>query len=174
MTTKQKKELAAKTFNKMNSVEKMVNDELLEMGFSYTYTGTYYLRDAIIFAIKEKPGQSQTATDLAARVGEAVARKYKVKSRSEVFMSISAAIIDAFTRGNIDYLLDVFKKSYDYDKGKVSNVAFIITVAEKIKQEIAAEQKFNITQLRILIQGEVENITDHAILESLYGIIHAL
>ena len=40
--------------------------------------------------------------------------------------------------------------------------------------EMAAEQQFNTTQLRILIQGEVENITDPVILENLYRIVHAL
>lgn len=173
MTVRQKRlqELSGRALT--NSLEKKVNEELLHMGFSYEYVGTYYLRDAVIFAIKEKPGQYQTSRELMGRINAMVANKHRVKTTT-VICQMRYSIECAFAYGDIDYLLNVFKGVYDYDKGRVKNATFIMTTAEKIKQEIAAEQNFTATQLRILIQGEVENITDPVILESLYGVIHAL
>lgn len=173
MTVRQKRlqELSGRALT--NSLEKKVNEELLQMGVSYEYTGTYYLRDAIIFAVKEKPGQHQTSRELMRKINAQVANKYRVKTTT-VICQMRYSIECAFAYGDIDCLLNVFKGVYDYDKGRVKNAAFIMTTAEKIKQDIAAEQQFNTTQLRILIQGEVENITDPVILENLYGIVHAL
>lgn len=173
MKTKQEKELATKTLNNMNRLEKIVSDELLHMGFSYKYTGTFYLRDAIMFAIKEKPGQYQTSRELIGRINAMTANKYGIK-RDTAIMQMRLSIENAFTFGNIDYLLDIFKGTYDYDKGRVDNATFIMTIAEKIKQDAAQKQCFNATQLRILIQGEVENIKDIETLGSLYSIVHAL
>lgn len=173
MKTKQEKALAAKSLNNMNRLEKIVSDELLYMGFSYKYTGTYYLRDAIIFAAKEKPGQYQTSRELIGRINAMVANKHGIK-RETAIMQMRLAIESAFTFGNIDYLLDVFKGTYDYDRGKVDNATFIMTVAEKIKQDAEEKQIFNATQFRILIQYEVENIKDPITLESLYRIVLAL
>lgn len=173
MKTKQEKALAAKSLNNMNRLEKIVSDELLYMGFSYKYTGTYYLRDAIIFAAKEKPGQYQTSRELIGRINAMVANKHGIK-RETAIMQMRLAIESAFTFGNIDYLLDVFKGTYDYDRGKVDNATFIMTVAEKIKQDAEEKQIFNATQFRILIQYEVENIKDPITLESLYKIVLAL
>lgn len=172
MTVRQKRlqELSGRTLT--NSLEKKVNEELLHMGVSYEYTGTYYLRDAIIFAVKEKPGQ-QTLRELMRKINTQVANKYRVKTTT-VICQMGYSIECAFAYGDIDYLLNAFKGVYDYDKGRVKNAAFIMTTAEKIKQDIEAEQKFNTTQLRILIQGEIENITDPVTLSNLYGIIHAL
>lgn len=45
-------------------LEKMVSNELLYIGVSYKYVGTYYLRDAIIFATKKVPGQYQTVREI--------------------------------------------------------------------------------------------------------------
>ena len=173
MKTKQEKALAAKSLNNMNSLEKIVSDELLYMGFSYKYTGTFYLRDAIIFAIREKPGQYQTSRELIGRINATTANKYGIR-RDTAIMQMRLSIESAFTFGNIDYLLDIFKGTYDYDKGRVDNATFIMTVAEKIKQDAAQKQCFNATQLRILIQYEVENIKDAETLGSLYGIVQAL
>ena len=64
---------------------------------------------------------------------------------STVAMRLS--IESAFAFGNIDYLLGIFKDTYDYDKGRVNNATFIITEAEKIKQNMKEKQIFNITQL---------------------------
>ena len=172
-TAKQREELAYKSFSKMNQFEKTASDELLNMGFSYKHVGTYYLRDAVIFAAREKPGQYQTSRELMARINSMVANKHAVK-RETAITQMGYSIECAFAYGDIDYLLSIFKGTYDYEKNKVSNATFILTVAEKIKQDMAAGQCFNTTQLRILIQGEVENITDAITLGSLYGIVHAL
>lgn len=173
MKTKQEKSMAAKTLNNMNRLERMVNDELLYMGFSYKYTGTYYLKDAIIFATKENPGQYQTSRELTGRINAMVSNKHNIK-RETAIMQMRLAIERVFAFGNIDYLMDIFKSSCDYDKGRVDNATFIMTVAEKIKQDMKEKQTFNTTQLRILIQYEVENIKDAETLGSLYKIVQAL
>lgn len=172
-TSQQRRELAYKSFSKMNQLEKTASDELLNMGFSYKHVGTYYLRDAVIFAAREKPGQYQTPRELMGRINSIVANKHGVK-RETAITQMKYSIECAFAYGNTDYLLEIFKGTYDYGKGRVSNATFIMTVAEKIKQDMAAGQNFNTTQLRILIQGEVENITDVITLSSLYGIVQSL
>lgn len=168
-----RKESAYKSPDKMTSLEKMVSDELLYIGVSYKHTGTYYLKDAIVFAIKEKPAQYQTSKELTGRINSMVANKYGL-TRETVIGQMRYAIEYAFVYGNIDYLLDIFKGTYDCGKGKVDNATFIMTVAEKIKQDMAEKQYLNATQLRILIQGEVENITDVITLGNLYGIVQSL
>ena len=172
-TPEQRKELAYRSFNKVNRLEKMVSDELLEMGFSYKHVGTYYLRDAIIFAAREKPGQYQTSRELMGRINTMVSNKHGVKRETSI-NQMRYSIECAFAYGNINYLLDIFKGAYDYDKGRVSNSTFIMGVAEKIKQDIAEKETFNATQLRILIQDKVENITDIITLGNLYGIVQCL
>lgn len=102
-----------------------------------------------------------------------VTNKHGVK-RETAITQMRYSIECAFAYGNTDYLLETFKGTYDYGKGRVSNTTFIMTTAEKIKQDMAAGQCFNTTQLRILIQGEIENITDAITLGNLYGIVHAL
>lgn len=173
MKTKQEKEFAVKNLKNMGGFERVVSEELLHMGFSYKYTGTFYLRNAIMFAIKEKPGQYQTSRELIGRINTMVANKYGIR-RDTAIMQMRLSIESAFTFGNIDYLLDIFKGVYDYEKGRVDNATFIMTVAEKIKQDAEEKQCFSATQLRILIQGEVENIKDIETLGSLYSIVHAL
>lgn len=168
-----RKESEYKSPDKMTSLEKMVSDELLQMGFSYQHTGTYYLKDAIVFAIKEKPAQYQTSRELTGRINSMVANKHDV-TRETVIGQMRYAIEYAFAYGNIDYLLDVVKGTYDYKNNRVRNATFIMTVAEKIKQDMAEKQHLNATQLRILIQGEVENITDVITLGNLYGIVQSL
>lgn len=172
-TAKQREELAYKSFSKMNQLEKTASDELLNMGFSYKHVGTYYLRDAVIFAAREKPGQYQTSRELMGKINTMVSNKHGLK-RETAITQMGYSIECAFAYGNTDYLLEIFKGIYDYEKNKVSNATFILTTAEKIKQDMAAGQCFNATQLRILIQGEVENITDFITLSNLYGIVHAL
>lgn len=173
MNTASKQIKSYDSIGKVTSLEKMVSEELLCIGASYKYVGTYYLRDAIVFATKEKPAQYQTVRELIGRINAMVANKYGVK-RGTVITQMAFSIERAFLYGNIDYLLDMFKSSYDYSKGKVDNITFILTVAEKIKHDMAEKQHLNATQLRILIQGEVENITDVITLGNLYGIVHAL
>lgn len=172
-TSQQRRELAYKSFSKMNQLEKTASDEFLHMGFSYKYVGTYYLRDTVIFAAREKPGQYQASRELMGRINSMVANKHGI-NRSTAICQMGHSIECAFAYGNIDYLLEIFKGTYDYGEGRVSNATFILTIAEKIKQDMAAGQCFNTTQLRILIQGEIENITDAITLGNLYGIVHAL
>lgn len=143
-TAKQREELAYKSFSKMNQLEKTASDELLHMGFSYKYAGTYYLRDAVIFAAREKPGQYQTPRELMGRINSMVANKHGVK-RGTAITQMKYSIECAFAYGNTDYLLEIFKGTYDYGKGRVSNATFILTTAEKIKQDMAAGQCFNTT-----------------------------
>lgn len=85
--------------------------------------------------------------------------------------NIKSAIERAFDIGNINYLLDTFKSSYDKDKMKVSKNAFIMTVRRKIVEMLEKQEPYTATQLRLIIQGSVEGITDYALLKGICDIV---
>lgn len=64
--------------------------------------------------------------------------------------------------------------SYDSKKMKVTKNAFIMTVRRKIMDALAAQETHNVTQLRLIIQGRVEEITDYALLKGICDIVLSL
>ena len=46
-----------------------------------------------------------------------------------------------------------------------------MTVRKKIMEALEAQQSYNATQLRLIIQGTVENITDVTLLQALCNIV---
>ncbi len=146
----------------------MVADELLEMGFSYSYIGTHYLHDSIVYSVSLKLEDFKDVHNFYHRVNELVQTKYKVNVTAA---AIAKAIEQAFIDGNINYLLETFKGSYNKDRMMVSNKVFIMTVRKKIMEALEAGQSYNATQLRLIIQGTVENITDVTLLQALCNIV---
>lgn len=166
-------ELENEKINSPRMIDRIVADELLEMGFSYKFTGTHYLHDSIVCAASMKFEDFGNVNEFCRGIAEKVRRKYKV-CNDHYSTEVAAAIDRAFAFGNINYLLDTFKSSYDKDKMKVTKNTFIMTVRKKIMESLEAEQSFNATQLRLIIQGTVENITDISTLEGMCKIVLSL
>ena len=58
---------------------------------------------------------------------------------SRVERAIRHAIEVSWNRGNWDYMEEIFGHSVDIDKAKPTNSEFIVTVADKLRLEIAKQ-----------------------------------
>lgn len=170
--TKEKmSEMTKEKQNSKKTVDRLVMDELLEMGFSYNHIGTHYLHDSIVYAVSLKVEDFDGINDFCREISRKVSRKYNVNSNNHYCVEITAAINRAFAVGNINYLLETFKGSYDADKMKVTKNAFIMTVRRKIVEALEVQDTHNATQLRLIIQGSVEGITDYKLLKGICDIV---
>lgn len=152
------------------TVDRLVMDELLEMGFSYNSIGTHYLHDSIVESTKMRLEDFSNVSAFCKSISIRVCRKYKVGSY-QYGANIKEAIERAFEAGNINYLLETFKGSYDKEKMKVTKNVFIMTVRRNIMEALAAQETHNATQLRLIIQGSVESITDCNLLKGICDIV---
>lgn len=150
--------------------DKMVLKELLKMGFSYNQMGTHYLHESIVMAVSLKLENFSSVDEFCLSIGKKICRKYGIRN-DHYSSSISHSIEKAFEVGDVDYLLDTFKSSYDKEKMKVVKNAFIMTIRKKMLEEMEEDQEYNANQLRVIIQGTVENIRDISVLEGLCKIV---
>lgn len=168
-----KEEMSEMTFKKQNSpktVDRLVMDELLEMGFSYNSIGTHYLHDSITESTKMLLEDYTNVNSFCKAIGNRICQKYKVGAY-QYGANIELAIERAFEVGNFNYLKETFKSSYDSDKMKVTKNTFIMTVRRKIMDALDSQEVHNTTQLRLIIQGSVEGITDYNFLKGICDII---
>lgn len=169
-------EILEMTHNKQNSkktVDRLVMDELLEMGFSYNSIGTHYLHDSIVISTQLRLEEFAKVSNFCQSIGTSVCRKYGVGCY-QYANNIESSIERAFETGNINYLLETFRSSYDKDKMKVNKNVFIMTVRRKIMEALEKQNFYNATQLRLIIQGSVEGITDCALLKGICDIVLSL
>lgn len=172
--TKEKmSEMTRKKQNSPRSVDRLAMDELLEMGFSYNSIGTHYLHDSIVLSTQMNLEDFTKVSNFCQSIGARVCKKYSVGAY-QYANNIESAIERAFETGNINYLLDTFRSSYDKDKMKVNKNVFIMTVRRKIMEALEAQESHNATQLRLIIQGSVEEITDCALLKGICDIVISL
>lgn len=104
------------------------------------------------------------------KAGGIVIKKYGI-GMNKYCVAIEDAIERAFIGGNINYLLETFRSSYDKDRMKVPKNTFIMTMRKKIMDASKEQDIHNATQIRLIIQGSVEGITDYALLKGLCDII---
>lgn len=145
-------------------------DELLEMGFSYNSIGTHYLHDSIVASTKMRLEDYTNVNSFCKAIGNRICRKYGVGAY-QYGSNIEQSIERAFEVGNINYLLETFKGSYDSEKMKVTKNVFIMTVRRKIIESLELQEVHNATQLRLIIQGSVEGITDCNLLKGICDIV---
>ncbi len=169
-TKEEKEKMTKEKVNSPKTADRLVADELLEMGFSYNFMGTHYLHDSIVYSVLAKLEDFENVNGFCREISRRVCRKYNVGSY-QYGTEIAQSIERAFAVGNINYLLETFKSSYDKEKMKVTKNAFIMTVRNIVMEKMEAEQSFNATQLRLIIQGTVEKITDISILEGMCKIV---
>lgn len=173
---KTKEEISKMTNEKRNgkkTADSLVMDELLEMGLSYGQIGTHYLHDSIVYSISMDMKNFSGVLYFCKAIKDRVCRKHNENGyRYNVY--IERAIESAFRTGNIDYIMETFKNSCSSDEMVVSKNTFIMTVRQKIMRVLQERESYNATQLRIIIQGEVEKITDISALEGICKIVLAL
>lgn len=166
-------EMTREKQNSKKTADRLVMDELLEMGFSYNSIGTHYLHDSIVYSLSARLENFKSVNAFCQYVGGLVQKKYNV-GIYQYSTNIECSIERAFDVGNINYILDIFKNSYDKEKMKVTKNVFIMTVRNRIMEAQKKQNFYNASQLRIIIQGELENIIDMPILESMYNIVVSL
>lgn len=163
-------EMEIKKRESKKTVDRLVMDELLEMGFSYNSIGSHYLHDSIVISTQLRLEEFAKVSNFCQSIGAKVCKKYKVGTY-QYANNIEVAIERAFEVGNINYLLDTFRSSYDENKMKVTKNVFIMTVRRKIMETMSTQENYNITQLRLIIQGSVEGITDLNLLKGICDIV---
>lgn len=169
--TKEKlSEMTREKEQSQKTADRLVMDELLEMGFSYNSTGTHYLHESIVESMKMRLEDFSNVSAFCKAISLRICRKYKVGSY-QYGANVKEAIERAFEVGNINYLLETFKSSYNEERMKVTKNVFIMTVRRKIMDALAAQETHNATQLRLIIQGSVEGITDCNLLKGICDIV---
>ena len=156
--------------NSSRAVDKLVTDELLKMGFSYKIIGTHYLHDSIVYSTSLKLEDFKTVGLFCREIEKEIKKKYNIKYMC-YYKAIESSIERAFEVGNINYLLETFKSVYDSEKMKVTKNEFIMVMRKKVIEDLEEQQPYNTTQLRLIIQGIVENITDITLLQALCNIV---
>ncbi|MDI7247802.1 MAG: sporulation transcription factor Spo0A [Bacillota bacterium] len=104
-----------------------------EMGIPANIRGYMYIREAIIMVVNEVGLLNGVTKELYPRV----AQKFDT-TPPRVERAIRHAIEIAWTRGNIEFLNDVFGHTVSSEKGKPTNSAFIARVADKLRIEMRA------------------------------------
>ena len=105
-----------------------VTEVLHQMGIPAHVKGYQYLRDAILYIMDDINLLGAVTKELYPLVGE----KYNT-SASRVERAIRHAIELAWSRGNVDMMVQYFGYTINTEKGKPTNREFIAMVADKIR-----------------------------------------
>ncbi len=171
-TKAEKKRMTQERANSTDVRERMIMDELLKMGFSYEIIGTHYLHDSISFAVSTNLGPV-CVRDFCKTIRMKACEKYGV-TYHHLCTYISISIERAFRLGNIEYILDVLKESYDHEEMRVRSGQLIMILRTKILSELNKEQPLTDLQLKYNICDAIENIADRSLLEGIYNIVISL
>lgn len=120
-TLEKMSEMTMEKQNSKKTADRLVMDELLEMGFSYNSIGTHYLHDSIVASTQMRLEDFMKVSNFCQMIGTKVCKKYKIGAY-QYANNIEVAIERTFEVGNINYLLETFKGSYDADKMKVTKM----------------------------------------------------
>ena len=127
--------IKGKTINLYHSnLQISITKMLHELGMPSHIKGYQYIREGIIM-IYNNPGliggiTKELYPELATKFDTTVSR---------VERAIRHAIEVSWNRGNWDYMEEIFGHSVDIDKAKPTNSEFIVTVADKLRLEIAKQ-----------------------------------
>lgn len=105
-----------------------VTNLIHQMGVPAHVRGYQYLRDAIIFVIKEMSLLGAVTKELYPMIAE----KYNT-TPSRVERAIRHAIELAWDRGNVELMNKVFGYTIDVERGKPTNSEFIAMVADRLR-----------------------------------------
>lgn len=171
-TREARKTAAIESLKTMSEVEECVVKELLRMGASYNRIGTYYIQDCIIAAVNSNIRDFKNLSDYVNTIKTKVAKKYGI-TKPNLWKNIERTIDRMLYKGDYDYILSIFKGDYDPDRQTVAANPFILTVAEKVRADMAKQYR-NADYFRNKIKESVENITDPTLLNGICNILMSL
>ena len=117
--------------NKSNNTIKLkITDMLHNLGIPSNIKGYSYIRDGIEMMYNDTSMMGAITKELYPRL----ARSYETTS-SRVERAIRHAIEISWSRGDYDYMEELFGNSVDCDKSKPTNGEFIVTLADRLKLE---------------------------------------
>ena len=114
--------------NKSNNTIKLKITDML--GIPSNLKGYSYIRDGIEMMYNDTSMMGAITKELYPRL----ARSYETTS-SRVERAIRHAIEISWSRGDYDYMEELFGNSVDCDKSKPTNGEFIVTLADRLKLE---------------------------------------
>lgn len=114
-----------------NDLETMVTEIIHQIGVPAHIKGYHYLRDAIIFSVKN----NDTMSSITKHLYPAVA-KIHLTTSSRVERAIRHAIEVAWDRGDIEVLNSFFGYTIHNGRGKPTNSEFIAMIADKLRLKL--------------------------------------
>ena len=117
-----------------NNLQISITKVLHELGIPSHIKGYQYIREAVGI-IYERP---EIIGGITKELYPELAQKFDT-TVSRVERAIRHAIEVSWNRGNWDYMEEIFGHSVDIDKAKPTNSEFIVTVADKLRLEIAKQ-----------------------------------
>jgi len=119
-------------------LERQVTNIIRELGIPAHIKGYHYVRESIIMAVRDV----SILNYITKMLYPAIAKKYKTTS-SSVERAIRHAIEVAFSRGQEEYLEEVFGYLSNNGKRKPTNSEFIALIADKMRLEYASSSWYN-------------------------------
>lgn len=116
--------------NSNNTIKLKITDMLHNLGIPSNLKGYSYIRDGIEMMYNDTSMMGAITKELYPRL----ARSYETTS-SRVERAIRHAIEISWSRGDYDYMEELFGNSVDCDKSKPTNGEFIVTLADRLKLE---------------------------------------
>ena len=116
--------------NQEQKLEQDVTKVIRELGIPAHIKGYHYIRESIMMAVKDV----SILNYITKMLYPAIAKKYKTTS-SSVERAIRHAIEVAFSRGQAEYLEEMFGYTVNAGKGKPTNSEFIALIADKMRLE---------------------------------------
>lgn len=116
--------------NVEKEIRKIIGNHLREIGVQMNVVGYRYLKEAIYLVVEEPSRAKGRTTELY----EIIAIKYGI-SNSKVCHGITRIINNIIGRGNWEAIEKYFKKT-NPKTGKPTNKQFIITVANKVLDDL--------------------------------------
>ena len=126
-------------------LEQQITYIIRELGIPAHIKGYHYVRESIIMAVID----TSILNYITKMLYPAIAKKYKTTS-SSVERAIRHAIEVAFSRGQAEYLEDVFGYMVKDGKRKPTNSEFIAQIADKMRLEYTSCSWYNETKNEML------------------------
>ena len=111
-------------------IEVVVTDVIRKLGIPAHIKGYHYVRESILMAVKD----ASILNYITKMLYPTIAKKYKTTS-SSVERAIRHAIEVAFSRGQAEYLTELFGYMVNSGKSKPTNSEFIAIISDKLRLE---------------------------------------
>ena len=119
--------LVSDSLNDCLQIEKTIDDILWQLGFTYYFKGTIYLRDAILFAYNEQ----KLLLDTKALVKK-VAKKHKLKNDKVVRSNMDRSLNNMLKYIDKEKLFSIFGNNYD---GRIISLKYFIDLCIRYLKE---------------------------------------